>query len=228
MLVGLGVGVASVTVPVYIAELAPPRLRARLVSLNVLAITGGQFAAYLVNWGAAHLPGNWRWMLGVAALPPLVQLAGLALAPATPPRKRGEGTRWRQLVRPAVLRQLHIGGVVWLWRWSAQGMGLLRARGTVERVQRWQGMAGRASAVAWAPFWTSCGAPFSFWQVSVCRSCSSCVALTPSCARGGGGARVLTGRSQEGVPTQSVHAIYLQTPSPRAICSLCTTPPFQP
>ncbi|KAL6768760.1 hypothetical protein ACKKBF_B16085 [Auxenochlorella protothecoides x Auxenochlorella symbiontica] len=109
VLVGLGVGVASVTVPVLIAELAPPPLRARLVSLNVLAITGGQFAAYVVNWGAAHLPGSWRWMLGVAALPPLVQLAGLAMVPAPPSRKRSGGTHWGQLARPAVLRQLHVG-----------------------------------------------------------------------------------------------------------------------
>ncbi|RMZ54231.1 hypothetical protein APUTEX25_000582 [Auxenochlorella protothecoides] len=109
VLVGLGVGVASVTVPVLIAELAPPPLRARLVSLNVLAITGGQFAAYVVNWGAAHLPGSWRWMLGVAALPPLVQLAGLTMVPAPPSRKRSGGTHWGQLARPAVLRQLHVG-----------------------------------------------------------------------------------------------------------------------
>lgn len=49
LLVGLGVGVASVTAPMYIAEAAPSEIRGGLVSTNVLMITGGQFFSYLVN-----------------------------------------------------------------------------------------------------------------------------------------------------------------------------------
>jgi len=49
LLVGLGVGIASVTAPVYIAEVAPSEIRGSLVSTNVLMITGGQFVSYLVN-----------------------------------------------------------------------------------------------------------------------------------------------------------------------------------
>lgn len=49
LLVGLGVGVASVTAPVYIAEASPSEIRGGLVSTNVLMITGGQFISYLVN-----------------------------------------------------------------------------------------------------------------------------------------------------------------------------------
>ncbi|CDP18528.1 unnamed protein product [Coffea canephora] len=48
-LVGLGVGVASVTAPVYIAEASPSEIRGGLVSTNVLMITGGSFLSYLVN-----------------------------------------------------------------------------------------------------------------------------------------------------------------------------------
>jgi MFS transporter, SP family, solute carrier family 2 (myo-inositol transporter), member 13 len=51
LLVGLGVGLASVTAPVYIAEAAPSEIRGGLVSTNVLMITGGQFFSYLVNLG---------------------------------------------------------------------------------------------------------------------------------------------------------------------------------
>jgi len=51
LLVGLGVGVASVTAPVYIAEAAPSEIRGGLVSTNVLMITGGQFFSYLINLG---------------------------------------------------------------------------------------------------------------------------------------------------------------------------------
>lgn len=49
LLVGLGVGVASVTAPMYIAEASPSEIRGGLVSTNVLMITGGQFLSYLVN-----------------------------------------------------------------------------------------------------------------------------------------------------------------------------------
>ncbi|GJW01967.1 inositol transporter 1-like protein isoform X1, partial [Tanacetum coccineum] len=51
LLVGLGVGIASVTAPMYIAEAAPFEIRGGLVSTNVLMITGGQFLTYLVNLG---------------------------------------------------------------------------------------------------------------------------------------------------------------------------------
>jgi SP family myo-inositol transporter-like MFS transporter 13 len=47
--VGLAVGIASVTAPVYIAELSPSEIRGSLVATNVLMITAGQFISYLVN-----------------------------------------------------------------------------------------------------------------------------------------------------------------------------------
>ena len=56
----MGVGLASVTVPVYIAESAAPRVRATLVTVNVLMITTGQFVAYLVDFLCTFLPGTWR------------------------------------------------------------------------------------------------------------------------------------------------------------------------
>lgn len=49
LLVGVGVGIASVTAPVYIAEASPSEIRGGLVSTNVLMITGGQFLSYLIN-----------------------------------------------------------------------------------------------------------------------------------------------------------------------------------
>jgi SP family myo-inositol transporter-like MFS transporter 13 len=84
ILVGLGVGVASVVVPVFLAECSEPSVRAALVSANVLMITAGQFVSYLVNYGFSFVPGTWRWMLGVAALPAALQLVGLQFLPETP------------------------------------------------------------------------------------------------------------------------------------------------
>lgn len=57
--VGLGVGVASITAPVYIAEAAPSEIRGGLVATNVLMITGGQFLSYLVNLAFTEVTVFW-------------------------------------------------------------------------------------------------------------------------------------------------------------------------
>ncbi|GLT34226.1 hypothetical protein SLA2020_087520 [Shorea laevis] len=83
-LVGLGVGVASVTAPVYIAEASPSEVRGGLVSTNVLMITGGQFLSYLINFAFTEVPGTWRWMLGVSAVPAVIQFVLMLLLPESP------------------------------------------------------------------------------------------------------------------------------------------------
>jgi len=67
---GLGIGSAAVLSPLYIAEIAPARVRGALVSVNQLAIVTGILLAYFVNWVfAAAGPANWRWMFGMGAIP---------------------------------------------------------------------------------------------------------------------------------------------------------------
>ncbi|KAF8087085.1 hypothetical protein N665_0600s0032 [Sinapis alba] len=83
-LVGLGVGVASVTAPVYIAEASPSEVRGSLVSTNVLMITGGQFLSYLINSAFTQVPGTWRWMLGVSGVPAVVQFVLMLFMPESP------------------------------------------------------------------------------------------------------------------------------------------------
>ncbi|XP_007026522.2 PREDICTED: inositol transporter 1 isoform X1 [Theobroma cacao] len=83
-LVGLGVGTASVTAPVYIAEASPSEIRGGLVSTNVLMITGGQFLSYLVNLAFTQVQGTWRWMLGVSAVPAVIQFALMLCLPESP------------------------------------------------------------------------------------------------------------------------------------------------
>ncbi|GAB2224729.1 hypothetical protein Drorol1_Dr00005499 [Drosera rotundifolia] len=82
--VGLGVGMASMTSPLYISETSPARIRGALVSTNGLLITGGQFLAYLINLGFTQVKGTWRWMLGVAAVPALVQFVLMLSLPESP------------------------------------------------------------------------------------------------------------------------------------------------
>ncbi|CAA0836526.1 Inositol transporter 4 [Striga hermonthica] len=84
VLVGVGVGMASMTAPLYISESSPARIRGALVSTNGLLITGGQFMAYLINLAFTKTPGTWRWMLGVAGVPALVQFFLMLSLPESP------------------------------------------------------------------------------------------------------------------------------------------------
>ncbi|KAL8469159.1 hypothetical protein ACS0TY_032118 [Phlomoides rotata] len=82
--VGLGVGMASMTSPLYISETSPARIRGALVSTNGLLITGGQFLSYLINLAFTKAPGTWRWMLGVAGIPAVVQFFLMLSLPESP------------------------------------------------------------------------------------------------------------------------------------------------
>ncbi|CAL5065780.1 unnamed protein product [Urochloa decumbens] len=84
VLVGLGVGMASMTSPLYISEASPARIRGALVSTNGLLITAGQFLSYLINLAFTKVTGTWRWMLGVAGVPALVQFVLMLALPESP------------------------------------------------------------------------------------------------------------------------------------------------
>lgn len=80
---GLGVGLSSATVPTYLSELAPARIRGAMGSLNQIFIVSGILIAFLVDyWLQPH--GQWRWMFAGALLPAVVLVAGLAFLPETP------------------------------------------------------------------------------------------------------------------------------------------------
>ncbi|KDP36441.1 hypothetical protein JCGZ_09511 [Jatropha curcas] len=84
LLVGLGVGMASMTSPLYISEASPARIRGALVSTNGLLITSGQFLSYLINLAFTRANGTWRWMLGVASVPALIQFVLMLSLPESP------------------------------------------------------------------------------------------------------------------------------------------------
>jgi MFS transporter, SP family, arabinose:H+ symporter len=80
---GMGVGVASVVSPMYIAEVAPARLRGRLVSLNQLGIVTGSTGSIVVSYFLSF-SGNWRGMFLSMMIPALVLLIGVLFVPESP------------------------------------------------------------------------------------------------------------------------------------------------
>ncbi|WP_284978447.1 sugar porter family MFS transporter [Arthrobacter sp. fls2-241-R2A-200] len=85
---GLAVGGASVTVPVYLAEVSPSARRGRIVTQNELMIVSGQLLAFIFNaylgnaYGEAG--GIWRWMLVIATLPAIALWIGMNFMPESP------------------------------------------------------------------------------------------------------------------------------------------------
>jgi sugar porter (SP) family MFS transporter len=80
---GIGVGIASVIAPAYIAETSPPRIRGRLGSLQQLAIVSGIFLSLAIDYVLAHIAGGsreqlwlgleaWRWMFLLMAVPAIM------------------------------------------------------------------------------------------------------------------------------------------------------------
>jgi sugar porter (SP) family MFS transporter len=88
--IGLGLGASSMTVPLYLAEMAPKERRGRLVSMNQFLITVGILVAYGVGYALASAEA-WRWMLGLAAVPAVAMFAGLLRLPESPRWLLGKG-----------------------------------------------------------------------------------------------------------------------------------------
>lgn len=83
LIIGLAVGGSTAIVPVYLSEMAPTAQRGSLSSLNQLMITIGILSSYLINYALAPIEG-WRWMLGLAVVPSLILLIGVAFMPESP------------------------------------------------------------------------------------------------------------------------------------------------
>jgi len=88
---GIGVGMASAIVPMYIGEISPATIRGRLVSFNQFAIIFGMLVVYFVNWGIANGQTmewintiGWRWMFVSEAIPAGLFGILLFLVPETP------------------------------------------------------------------------------------------------------------------------------------------------
>ncbi len=98
MIGGFGVGASLIIAPMYIAEVSPPKMRGRLVSFNQLNIVLGISAAFFTNYLILQLAKsdaswvealqlnayNWRWMLGLEAVPAIIYFFALFIVPYSP------------------------------------------------------------------------------------------------------------------------------------------------
>jgi sugar porter (SP) family MFS transporter len=86
MIAGIAVGAASTLAPIYIAEISPASHRGKLLTLNLIAIILGQTSAFFSNYFLQDVGGdnNWRWMIGVMAIPSFIFFALLFFVPESP------------------------------------------------------------------------------------------------------------------------------------------------
>jgi len=101
---GIGVGMASMLSPLYIAEVSPAAVRGRNVAINQLTIVIGILVTNLVNYALADQgPAAWRWMFGLGAVPALLFLLGVLWLPESP---RWLAQAGRAAQAEAVLRKM--------------------------------------------------------------------------------------------------------------------------
>ena len=82
---GIGVGMASMLSPMYIAEIAPAPLRGRMVAINQLTVVTGILITNLVNYNLRHSGQEaWRWMFGLGVIPSALFFAGALWLPESP------------------------------------------------------------------------------------------------------------------------------------------------
>ncbi|HEX3782848.1 MAG TPA: sugar porter family MFS transporter [Pseudonocardiaceae bacterium] len=83
LVMGLAVGALSMTVPIYLSEIAPARVRGALSGLNQLMISTGILVAYLINLGLDG-QGQWRYAFGLAVVPAVALIIGVYFQPESP------------------------------------------------------------------------------------------------------------------------------------------------
>ena len=99
LVLGVAIGIASFTAPLYLAEIAPERIRGAMISLYQLMITIGILVAFLSDTYFSYT-GNWRWMLGIIAIPGALFLIGVFFLPYSPRwlMMRGRGAEAEQVL----------------------------------------------------------------------------------------------------------------------------------
>ena len=91
--IGLGVGSASMIVPLYIAEISPARFRGRMISVDMIFLGTGSVLAYAFDAAFYKVPHGWRYMIGIGAIPSIVLGVLLFWCPESPRQLMYHGRR---------------------------------------------------------------------------------------------------------------------------------------
>ncbi len=93
IIIGIAIGIASFSVPLYISEISPTKNRGALVTMNQLMITIGILVSYISDYLIANdaNPFSWRWMFYVGFFPAIILLTGMFFVPETPRWLIGKG-----------------------------------------------------------------------------------------------------------------------------------------
>lgn len=83
LIIGSAIGLAAMSIPMYLAEIAPPEIRGAVIFLFQMAITVGIFFAFIINY-LFHHQENWRAMFGVGIIPAIILGIGVLLIPESP------------------------------------------------------------------------------------------------------------------------------------------------
>lgn len=84
VITGLAIGISMTAAPMYIAEIAPAKIRGGLVTTNQLFVTIGILLAFIMNYAFSGIEDGWRWMFGFGMVPAVIQFIALACFPKTP------------------------------------------------------------------------------------------------------------------------------------------------
>ncbi|QGZ64902.1 sugar porter family MFS transporter [Paraburkholderia acidisoli] len=131
LVLGVAVGIATFTAPLYLSEIAPGQVRGAMVSAYQLMVTVGILVAFLSDTAFAS-SGAWRWMLGVVAIPAGIFLLGVLALPNSPrwlmmKNRNDEARKVLNSVRPetAVVEQ-EMKDIARQLQVKEQGFSLLR------------------------------------------------------------------------------------------------------
>ncbi|KAF0471950.1 general substrate transporter [Gigaspora margarita] len=84
LIVGIAIGLVSMVVPVYIGEISPTIYRGKLVTINILMVTGGEFVSYLISILFSIPDHGWKWLFGIPIIPSFIQLLFIYFIPESP------------------------------------------------------------------------------------------------------------------------------------------------
>ena len=81
VIIGIGVGIASQVVPLYLSEMSPVQIRGKIVAINIIAVTGAQVLAGVIGF---LMRPNWRLMLGGISIVSVLQFFAMLFMPESP------------------------------------------------------------------------------------------------------------------------------------------------